>query len=253
MASVTNTINNKKGYNQLVLRGIGIICTVIGTVQIAMYPANAIMGLASWVGFAIFAFLLTEGLNHSMGKVLYGTRLFLFAAIAEIPFNLASINRYSFTRIQNPLFTLFIGFLMMAAVDAIRKKADNLIITILAEVVFTIFGTYLMKGLGCMFSSFAMVYIMMFYIAGHIHYPKVFELVICYYIAFYISTQTVYTLTMGGFQYDITTQAVIIPTLLLIWLYNGKRGPNSIPLRYASYGYLPVLFLICWLMANGGK
>lgn len=247
-----NTNNNKKGYNQLVLRSIGMICTAIGAVQIALYPANQFMSLAAWVAFPIFAYLLCEGLDNSMGKTLYGTRLFVYAALAEVPFNLMSIDRVLFARVQNPLFTLFVGYLMIAATDFIRKKADNRIITILAEAGFTIFGTYVMKGLGCLYGDFAMIYIMLFYISRHIHYPRIFQTIASLYIAFYLSTETIITPIIGGYQYDISKQVIVLLALVLIWLYNGERGNNSLPVRYVSYGFMAALCTVLWGIAKSG-
>ena len=39
---------------------------------------------------------------------------------------------------------------------------------------------------------------------------------------------------------------------MLIWLYNGERGPNTLFVRYVSYGFFPVSMLIFWYLSSQG-
>ena len=120
----------KKGYNQLVLRSIDMVCTILAIASHTVAPTFRFFGYLEWIAFPIFAYLLAEGVENSMARGLYAVRLFLFAVLSEVPYDLMMSGKVMDTRQQNVLFTLFFGYLILLGVDLIRTHADNLILTI---------------------------------------------------------------------------------------------------------------------------
>lgn len=130
-----SAISNKKGINGNTLKMIAIITMLIdhtGAVLIEngilkyqdpvlMQTIMATPEGARWsifdfvlrtigrIAFPIFCYLLVEGFLHTKNVRKYSIRLFAFALISEIPFDLAIFNNWFHPEYQNVFFTLFIG------------------------------------------------------------------------------------------------------------------------------------------------
>jgi hypothetical protein len=78
------------------------------------------------IAFPLFCFALTEGLAHTHDRPRYALRLFLFALVSEIPFDLAlNDGKVSFVADTNVMYTLFVCFMALWAGDSIRRAEGD--------------------------------------------------------------------------------------------------------------------------------
>lgn len=73
------------------------------------------------LAFPIFAFQISEGYTHTRDLKKYFWRLFLFAVISQIPFNLFEY-AFGFDLTLNIFFTLLLGLTAIFAYDRIPNK-----------------------------------------------------------------------------------------------------------------------------------
>lgn len=241
-----------KGYNRLVLRTVGIIFTILGLLPGSIAPDHRWLLGFQWAAFAIFAYMLAEGLEKANFRGLYFGRLAFFAAITEAPYNLFVGGTINNPFYQSVMFTLLIGYVMILGVDFIKKQFNNMIITFAAMVAFTLLGDYLITELRCQFANYGMYIIMIFYVFRHVRYGRIFATISIIYIAFYVSTISLTTIKISGIQYIISPQSFALVGMLFTRFYSGERGPNNLGIRYASYLFYPVALLLLYFMKKLG-
>lgn len=179
------------------------------------------------LGFPIFCFLLIEGFLHTRNVWKYAFRLFMFALISEIPFNLAFTGRFFYLGYQNVFFTLLIGLLVMIAYSYIEKKTRwKKIVRVLFYIISFLAGMAAAQLLMADYAAMGVFCIMMIYIFRKKRWTQV--------LAGCLS-----------FAWEFTAPLAFIP----IACYNGKRGMN---LKYAFYIFYPlhlfILYLIVYFM-----
>ena len=74
----------------------------------------------------IFAFFVVEGFIKTSNLRKYILRLFVFAVISEVPFDLGLYNSFFYTDHQNVLFTFLISLLMLAFIEWMNKTIVGL-------------------------------------------------------------------------------------------------------------------------------
>ena len=186
------------------------------------------------MAFPVFCFLLVEGFKYTHSREKYAARMFIFALISEIPFDLAINNTVLEFKSNNVFFTLLLGLachhsalIGFKSVDKIEKASSAvkwffvtlircivmvsvvLVMMIIAE--FVLCCDYGAAGVGCI--------VMMYLLSSNRD------------VAFAVAV-----ILLGLFSGTIEFFALFM--LIPLRYYNGKRG---ISLKYVFYAFYPVL------------
>lgn len=182
----------------------------------------AIYNLMRQIGrlaFPIFCFLIVEGYFHTHDVKKYMQRLFLFALISEVPFDLALKPSWFYPTKQNVYFTLLIGLFVIWEMDRFRFRPFMQFVILLCGMTFA-------RGLMTDYSYKGVLLIAILYI---FHDDRLLQ---CFAGAI-------------GIAWESTAP----PAFILCYLYNGKRG---LRLKYFFYLFYPVhltiLGLIRWFV-----
>lgn len=103
------------------LRENPIIILQIADHTLTLYTLMRFIGR---IAFPIFAFLLAEGCHYTSDRKKYGIRLFVFALISEIPWNLEHSGNLLYSS-QNVFFTLLLGFLGLCVIEELKTAKDK--------------------------------------------------------------------------------------------------------------------------------
>lgn len=188
----------------------------------SMVPVWILRGIGR-LAFPIFCFLLVEGYVHTGNKIKYGIRLFLFALISEIPFDLAVENSLINQNAQNVFFTLLFGLIAISILDTFRER--QWIGGILACVVL-----FLADYLHTDYGGAGVLLIVGFYIFRNREKACIFCAIV--------------TLVLLGNLLEIAALIAFIP----IHWYNGDRGRQ---MKYFFYAFYPVHLFLLWGLHGG--
>ena len=184
----------------------------------------------------IFAFLLVEGYFHTKNLKKYAGRLFIFALISEIPFNLMMGGSLFFPIHQNILFSFLIA-LGLIHLNEKAKATEKISLRILTGGGTVILGAVL--GLLTMvdFYHAGILTVLVFYFfRGRKWWCLLGQILSLWYINFEI---------LGGLVYEFAAitfpqQGFALFALIFIWLYHGKQGYHSKPFQYFCYAFYPL-------------
>lgn len=205
------------------------------------YNFYSVLRIIGRMAFPIYCFLLVEGFTYTKSKAKYALRLFFFALLSEVPFDLAFEHSFFYISYNNVFFTLLIGLLVIWALDCVREKIrlDG-----------KAGGRFFAVGAGRVLLIAAVL------LAGCV----VAEMVLCtdYGASGVLAIVIIYLLRenrMAGFALAVlaltflSSSSEIAALLMLIplYFYNGTRGRQIKYFFYAFYpAHLLILSLICY-------
>ena len=234
------------------LKVIACLLMLIDHMGAALFPEFMILRMIGRLSFPIFAYLIAIGYSKTTSFSKYLCRLLIFAIVSQIPFSLAfseQISVHSFSDFLrffmggpephlNIFFTLTFGLLAIRIWDKenlrFGKTLAVLVLGIRSELLHTDYSIY------------GVIMILAFYVFRHSRI-KTFISQASVYILFNASKVLFY-----AYKFQVTTweliwfiQALSLLSLIIIFMYNGKKGKN---LKYFFYSFYPVHLLVIGLI-----
>ena len=206
-------------------------------------PGNDWLTCIGRLAFPIFAFLLVEGYFHTSDLKGYVRRLFLFALLSEIPFNLAMGSRLFYPIHQNVLWTflLALGFIHWnEKAKHSGKLWKRVAVGILSVVLGYLAGILTMADF---YQGGVLTVLVFYFFRGRTWWQLAGQLLCLWYINVEI---------LSGFAYELhlflIRQGLALLALFPIWLYRGRQGYHSKGFRYFCYAFYPAHLLILGLL-----
>lgn len=179
------------------------------------------------LAFPIYCFLIVEGFFHTRNVKKYMARLFLFALVSEIPFDLAFYDTIFYKGHQNVFFTLFLGIVLMYLIQTVRNGIDEI---------------QTVKKTAALVASYVLVFAGAFFLQADYGMDGVVLILLFYLfhgrmvtIAFLNVLMNVF-MGIGG---NIQTYGGL--SAIPIAFYNGKKG---VSLKYFFYVIYPLHLLV---------
>jgi hypothetical protein len=213
-----------------------------------LFPYLDILTCIGRVAFPIFAFMIVEGYFYTHDLKKYICRLFLFALLSEIPFDLVAGGTIFYPFHQNVLWTYLIGLLLISWIERVKKLGKpwlNLLIMVGALILGYILGTITIVD----FYGAGVLTILVFYLfRGRKLWHFAAQAACLCYINMHLLSGFCYPISILGHAWDFPQQGLAVLALIPIWLYNGRQGYHEKWFRVVCYAFYPVHLLILYVL-----
>ncbi len=199
-------------------------------------PVVIVMHIVGRFAMPIFCFLVAQGLFYSKNVQKYLARLFAFALISEIPFDLCLKGSFLEFTTQNVFFTLFLGLLGIMLFDFFAAK--NLPVLSLISILACAAAAYLIES---DYDAFGVLFVFIFYMCRGNNFRMAMFFTIAVFTFF-----TMQALLHNGITTGTIVNLAQLGALPLLLFYNGKKGfsgktpTQSKALQYGFYLFYPV-------------
>ena len=177
------------------------------------------MRIVGRIAFVLFSFMLVEGFLHTHNLQKYLLRIFIFALLSELPFDLALYHTAINPNGQNVMVTLFIALLVLAGME--RFAADPIM-----KAIILLAGCGAAAVLRTDYSYNGIILIAIFYL--------LYEQKVLLYLLLFL-----YFILWGGLE---TYATLALPFCML---YQPDKAEKPLP-RFLCYGFYPVHLLVLW-------
>lgn len=192
---------------------------VIDHFGLIFFPSEGIYRIIGRVAFILFAFLLAEGTKHTKDFKAYLKRLFIWALISEIPFDLAMSGKVFNWEQQNIFWTLFLSAL---GIILLEKNKEIYFKILISSVIF-----FLALIIRVDYSVYGVAVILGFNFCKKIKINPIIPLTLLNLLA---------SLFLNKFQFFGFLGFIPIS------LYNGKQGKKTGKIFYSFYAVHLLVF-----------
>lgn len=227
---------------------IGAVLGMEGYDGILSYDTYMILRTIGRTAFPIFSYLIVEGYFHTRNVRNYTIRLFVFALLSQLPFNLAIKGDIFKFQSLNIFFTLLLGLVLIWIIDTLIKKIRLSEIephqSVLLPYIFAVIAVFYAVDnfIPIDYGVYGLLLILVFYFfrakEETLENPDAgTKAVLAQFIAIGVIT----------FLFSSGIQIYCLFALIPIAMHNNKKGKG---LKYFFYLYYPLHLLIIYFMGK---
>ena len=202
------------------------------------------------LAYPIFAFQISESFAHvpdDAFKKFIG-KMFIWALITEIPFDLMYGGTWFYPFHQNVLFTYVIALALMWIAERARRKhwlAGLLAFIACMGIGYVLGYITFVDYYGC-----GIMMVLMFWYFRHFRCGWIAVIAGMVWINGFLLAGYTYDITLFGTTFAFPQQAFALLALIPIFLYNGQRGRDSKVISFCCYAFYPAHILILYLISR---
>lgn len=225
------------GISSSALKIIAITAMVLDHLSVLFFGTGpTTFRIIGRIAFPIFAFLISEGVRYSGNIRKYAVRLFAFALISEIPFDIGFASEFIDFSKQNVYFTLLLGLLSSVVIKKLKEK-QLAFLCFFTTFIFALAALIIKSDYGFM----GVVVISVYYFFGELSGGT--RIAAFSFAALF----TCIAVEPEGIGLKILQFPAVFSVIPIV-LYNGKKGFKMN--KYVFYAFYPVHISILTILAR---
>ncbi len=238
--------------NSFLLHIIAMFFMLLDHAWRTVVVGNSWMTCVGRLAFPIFIFLIVEGYFHAHHFPKYLFRLFVFALLSEIPFDLMLSGSIFYPAHQNVLWEMILILLCIHYMEREKTLRPR---WLSAAVQLIILGSF------CLLAEFLRLdYGKTGILAGAVLYlfrGNTWKHRLCQLAGFVLVFIVLYRgymlqIPIGNMVLSLPREGLAVLSLPFLWLYSGKQGPHNKAIQYAFYAFYPIHLLVLWMFSARG-
>ena len=225
----------ERGLNSAWLKIIALITMTIDHIGMILFPEQLIYRYIGRIAFPIFAYLIAESYQYTRDKKKFFLKMLCMAVITQLPYIMFEKSLY-----LNIFCTFVISILAMMLMDLIDKKTSEVSVKIAVIAVIYFIGnlienslTFKIMGITIDYGVLgALVPVLVYVGRGKI------EKIIYFFLG-------LLAVALAGHTH---VQIYSLISVVLMMLYNGKRGYNGVWFKQLFWVYYPLHLGILYLI-----
>ena len=221
---------------------LAMLFMLVDHIGAILFPQYVVLRCIGRLAYPIYAFMIVQGVKHTKNIKNYVLRMFFFALIAEIPFDLMLRNTIYNPLSQNVLWTFVISIICICILEYFK---DEDVYYYLALPLVCFLGYMVANVLKTDYKGAGVLMVLIFYVFDdHTFIGAFMQFALLYIVNGRLMKS--FLIPLLGTWMPIQTLAVL--SLLLVWLYNGKKGIKSRVFQYFCYAFYPLHMVLLWLI-----
>lgn len=236
------------GISSFFLHILAMLLMLCDHVWATLLPAQEWLTCIGRIAFPIFAFMIAEGYFRTSNIRKYIFRLFIFAVISEVPFDLIYGSSLVYPFHQNVLWTFLLALLLIILIEKARAKQKRWL-TVLVSVTAVFSGFFIGSVTMVDYYGAGVVTVLAFYFFhGRKWWCFLGQFICMYILNVKLLGGYYYSIRIGRYELELIQQSLAMLALFPIWFYKGRQGYHKRWFQYVCYAFYPVHLILLYFL-----
>lgn len=247
-----NHVTQKQGYDisSFTLHVLAMALMLCDHIWAVFFTEAQWLTCLGRAAFPIFAFMIAEGYYHTHDLRRYMLRIFVWAVLSEIPFNLMYGGSVFYPYHQNVLWTFLESLFIIVLIEKCRARFKKVPAALLC-------GGIILSGYVLGYATMAdyygagiLIVLTFYFFREQTLKNRLIQLICLYFFNVELLGGYSYAFRIFGHEIEFVRQGFAVLSLIPIWLYKGRQGFRNKIFRYVCYAFYSVHIIILVLLSH---